>query len=184
MESNQPKYNQKFNSQHNYNNINNHNNLNKIRQYIIITRMTIVKIITIITIIRIIIYFQCRVHCRHEGRVKWFGPVLVCAVPVVEKRSKTSSYQTESGETMKAPLSIPMSQVAQETRKQVTPPLVSCSTARPKRIYLKHKNGVYVQALYHNSSANNKKYMLQQGRHRWRRCMRRRNIRCWRCARA
>ncbi len=71
-----------------------------------------------------------------------------------------------------------------ETRTQATPPLVLCFTTRPKRIYLKHKNGVYVQALYHNSSANNKKYMLLQVRRRWRRRMRRRNIRCWRCARA
>ncbi len=67
--------------------------------------MTMVKIITIITIIRIIIYLQS----RHKGIVKWFGPVSVCGV--AEKKSKTSSYQTESGETMKAKLSIIISKV-------------------------------------------------------------------------
>ncbi len=71
-----------------------------------------------------------------------------------------------------------------ETRTQVTLPLVSCSSARPKGIYFMHKNGVYVQALCHDSSANNNKYTLPQGRRRWRRCMRRRNVRCWRCVRA
>ncbi len=42
-----------------------------------------------------------------------------------------------------------------ESRTQVTLPLVSCSTARPKKLYLLHKKGVYVQTLYRNSSADN-----------------------------
>ncbi len=52
-----------------------------------------------------------------------------------------------------------------ESQTQVTLPLVSCSTARPKKLYLMHKNGVYVQTLYHNSSADNNNNHNNQEKH-------------------
>jgi hypothetical protein len=52
-----------------------------------------------------------------------------------------------------------------EPQTQVTLPLVSCSTARPKKLYLLHKNAVYVQTLYHNSSADNNNNHNNQEKH-------------------
>ncbi len=177
------------------------------------TIMTIVKIITTITIIRITIYFQRRhegtvkyfgpsvgLCCSRKKEQTQFIPKWIwkdhkgsivdynvssrafsCTIITI---ITTTPIIVTSKKGCVTTIFVSEFTAVKETRTQVTPPLVLCSITRPKRIYLIHKHGVYVQVLYHNSSANKKKSMLQQGRRRWRRCMRKSNVRCWRCARA
>ena len=70
----------------------------------IMQRIKIVTIMSIITLITVIsIAYVSSVDTSAQSNV--FDQVSVCAVAV--KRSKTLAYQTESGKTMKAPVSIP-----------------------------------------------------------------------------
>ena len=61
--------------------------------------MIIISIIDIITILRIVVCFQSSAHSKD------LDPVSVIAD--AENSSKTRAYQTVSGDTTKAPLSIP-----------------------------------------------------------------------------
>ena len=75
------------------------------------TIMYIIKIVTIMSIITLItvisIAYVSSVDTSAQSNV--FDPVSVCAVAV--KRSKPLAYQTESGKTMEAPVSIPGGQI-------------------------------------------------------------------------